>query len=68
MDVTIARLYEVEKTCPCCGDTFLTMPYDYQLFCNRCFPVVAKEVFKPENGNLTIKEVKEKIRNELGIV
>ena len=51
------------RTCLCCGEKFEIEPYINQDFCNRCFPIVVRETFKKENGNLTCEELKEKIRN-----
>ena len=51
------------RTCLCCGKKFEIEPYIDQDFCNGCFPIVVKETFKKENGNLTCKELREKIRN-----
>ena len=68
MGFEVSKIEEIEKVCLCCGQTFKAMPYVVQDFCNRCYPVVAREVFKPENGELTIEEIREKIRNELSII
>lgn len=42
---------------------FIIMPIIEQDFCDRCFPIVVRETFKKENGNLTCEELREKIKN-----
>ena len=36
--------------------------YEDRDFCNKCFPIVCREVFNKENDELTVAEVKEKIK------
>lgn len=56
------KITKQKRYCLCCGKSFETEPYIVQDFCNRCFPIVARETFKKENGNLTCKELIEKIK------
>lgn len=42
-------------------------PYEERDFCNKCFLVVCREVFDKSNDGLTVAEVKEKIKKELGV-
>ena len=36
--------------------------YEDRDFCNKCFPIVCREVFNKANDRMTVKEVKERIR------
>lgn len=55
----------IKKKCLCCGCEFSVSPLVIQDFCNRCYPVVAKEVFDKNNDNLTVEELKNKIKEKL---
>ena len=55
----------VKKNCVCCGEEMTLAPYEERDFCNKCFPVVCREVFDKANDGLTVAEVKEKIKKEL---
>ena len=57
----------VKKNCLCCGEEMTLEPYEERDFCNRCFPVVCREVFNKANDGLTVTEVKERIKKELDI-
>lgn len=64
--MTTAINIEPEKrTCLCCKNTFWIEPFIEQEFCNRCFPIVCREVFDKNNGSLTIEELKEKIQTKI---
>ena len=56
------KISKQKRYCLCCGKSFEVEHYIVQDFCNRCFPIVAKETFKKENGNLTCKELIKKIK------
>lgn len=61
-DIIIRPIEKIKKKCLCCGEEMEIFSYIEQDFCNRCFPVVCREVFNKANDKMTIKEVKEKIR------
>lgn len=52
------------RKCLNCGTEFLIHPYVEQDFCNNCFHVVCKAVFDKSNGNLTCKQLVEKLRGK----
>lgn len=66
--ITVAPILNEPRTCLCCGESFFVSPFIEQDFCCRCYVAVVKQVFNKENGNLTIKELKKKIKNELHCV
>ena len=59
----IMPIEKQNRKCLCCGKEFKVESFVEQDFCNRCFPIVVRETFKKENGNLTCEQLKEKIRN-----
>ena len=61
-DIVIRPIEKIKKKCICCGEEMEIFPYTEQDFCDRCFPIVCREVFNKENDGLTVVEVKEKIR------
>lgn len=61
-DIIIRPIEKVKKKCLCCGEEIEIFPYIEQDFCNRCFYIVCREVFNKENDDMTIEEVKEKIK------
>lgn len=66
--ITAAPILNESRTCLCCGEKFMVSPFIEQDLCCRCYLVVVKQLFNKENDNLTIKELKEKIKNELHCV
>lgn len=66
-DLVVMPLVKIKKKCLCCGKEMEIFPYEDQDFCNRCFPVVCREVFNKENDGLTVEEVKEKIQEYLAL-
>ena len=64
-DLIFVKEQMIKKNCLCCGREMNIPDTIEQDFCDRCYPVVCRETFNPENGNLTIKELREKIKNEL---
>lgn len=61
-NIVIRPIEKIKKKCLCCGEEMEIFPYTEQDFCDRCFPIVCREVFNKENDGLTVVEVKEKIR------
>ena len=61
----IMPINKVKKTCLCCGKQFEIFPYFIQDFCDRCYPIVCKEVFDNSNGKLTCKQLVDKIKKEI---
>ena len=66
-DIILNSIQKEYRKCLCCGKEFYVDSFIEQDFCNRCYPVVCKNVFDKANGNLTIKELKEKIKKEIEI-
>ena len=64
-DVVIRPIEKIKKKCLCCGEEMEIFPYTEQDFCDRCFPIVCREVFAKANDGMTIKEVKERIRRNI---
>lgn len=63
-----ARLnMKIKKKCLCCGCEFSVEPWIIKDFCDRCYPVVVKEVFDKNNDNLTVDQLKNKIKEKLTI-
>ncbi len=56
---------KIKKKCLSCGCEFSVSPLVMQDFCNRCYPVVAKEIFDRNNDNLTVEQLKNKIKEKL---
>ena len=48
--------------CKCCGNSFEDEWWSEQDFCNRCYPVLVRELFNPENDKLTCKEFVNKMK------
>ncbi len=65
--ISLTTTKKEERVCICCGETFYEYPYIDKEFCNKCYPVVIRNVFNKDNGNLTCSQVKDKIRKELGM-
>lgn len=66
-DIICRENMEIKKKCLCCGCEFSISPVIIQDFCNRCYPVVAKEVFDKNNDNLTVEQLKNKIKEKLNL-
>ena len=64
-DLIITNIEPVERYCLCCGKKIKVMPWETQEFCNSCYVISVKEIFKEENGNLTCQEMIKKIRAEV---
>lgn len=39
--------------------------YEYRDFCDRCFPIVCREVFNKANDGMTVEEIRERIRENI---
>ena len=61
-DVVIRPIERIKKKYLCCGNEMELFVYEDRNFCDRCFIIVCREVFKKANDGLTVAEVKEKIR------
>lgn len=61
-DIVARPMKKIKKKCLCCGKEMELKPYIEQDFCNRCFPIVCREVFNKVNDGMTVEEVKERIR------
>lgn len=66
-DIIAHNIMKIKKKCLCCGCEFTVYPWVIKDFCDRCYPVVAKEVFDRNNDNLTIEQLKNKIKEKLTI-
>ena len=64
-DSMIMPMAKIKKKCLCCGKEMEIFPYEEQDFCGRCFPVVCREVFNKANDELTVGEVRERIRRNV---
>ena len=60
--IEIQPIKKISKECLNCGTKFLIEPYVIQDFCNRCFLIVCKAVFDEANGDLTCKQLIEKLK------
>ena len=61
-DIVVRPIEKIKKKCLCCGEKMEIFPYTEQDFCDKCFPIVFREVFNKANDRMTVKEVKERIR------
>ena len=62
-DIVIRPIERIKKKCLCCGEEMELFIYEeYRDFCDRCFPIVCREVFNKANDGMTVEEVKERIR------
>lgn len=63
--VTARPVEKIKKNCLCCGKEMELELHEERDFCDRCFPVVCREVFNKANDGMTVEEVKEVIRKNL---
>lgn len=61
-DIVITSSKKIKKKCLCCENEMELFDYEDRDFCNKCFPIVCREVFNKANDRMTVKEVKERIR------
>ena len=59
------KVKDETRICKCCGEEFTVPSFVESEFCNRCYPIVVKELFNPENDKLTCKEFVEKMKNKV---
>lgn len=64
-NLVVRPIEKIKKRCLCCGNEMELFLYEDKDFCDRCYIIVCKEVFNKENGDLTIKEVRERIKRKL---
>ena len=60
-DIVVRPIEKIKKKCLCCGKEMEIFPYVEQDFCNRCFPIVCREVFNKANDDITPKSFGEKV-------
>ncbi|MBO7518622.1 MAG: hypothetical protein J6T31_05880 [Methanobrevibacter sp.] len=61
----IPAIRKEKRNCLCCGKQFEVEPFIIKDFCNRCYPIVCKEVYDESNGKLTCKQLVDKINKEI---
>lgn len=61
----IMPIERIKKKCLCCGNEMELFIYEDRDFCDRCFPIVCREVFNKANNDMTVKEIKERIRRTI---
>lgn len=61
-DIVIRPIEKIKKKCLCCSKEMELFVYEDRDFCDRCFPIVCREVFNKANDGMTVEEVKERIR------
>ena len=59
---------KIKKNCICCGKEMELKLYEERDFCDRCFTIVCREVFNKVNDNMTVEEVKERIKRSEGVL
>lgn len=64
-DVVVRPIEKIKKKCLCCGNEMEIFPYEEQDFCDRCFPIVCREVFNKVNNDMTVKDVRERIKRSI---
>lgn len=61
-DIVIRPIERIKKKCLCCGKEMELFVYEDRDFCDKCFVIVCREVFNKANNDMTVKEIKERIR------
>ena len=61
-DIIIRPIEKIKKKCLCCNKEMEIFPYEERDFCDKCFPIVCREVFNKANDGMTVKEIRERIR------
>lgn len=65
-DLIIRPIEKIKKKCLCCGKEMELFIYEeYRDFCDRCFPIVCREVFNKANDGMTVKEIRERVRRNI---
>ena len=67
-NIVISKYPKEIRRCKCCGNSFDVESYIEQDFCDRCYPIIVRELFNRENNKLTckefIKKMKAKVKEE----
>lgn len=64
-DFFVSPIVKIKKKCICCSKEMEILPYEDRDFCDKCFVTVCREFFNKENDNMTVMEVREKIKRNL---
>lgn len=64
-DIVVMSMEKIKRKCLCCGEEMELFIYEDRDFCDRCFPIVCREVFNKANNDLTVKEVRERIKRSI---
>jgi hypothetical protein len=64
-DLVFMPIEKIKKNCLCCGQEIEVFLYEVRDFCDRCFPIVCREVFNKANDGMTVKEVRERIKRSI---
>ena len=66
--IKVYPMYPTKINCKCCDKDIVIgenwSPEDIPFLCDDCYIKHVKELFNPENENLTIEQFKEKMRND----
>ena len=65
IDIVVRPMEKIKKKCLCCNKEMELEIYEEQDFCDRCFPIICREVFDKANDRMTVEEVKERIRRNI---
>ena len=64
-DIVVMPMTKIKKKCLCRGKEMELFIYEDRDFCDRCFLIVCREVFNKANDNMTVKEIKERIKRSI---
>ena len=64
-ELIVGPIEKIKKKCLCCGEEMELFVYENRDFCDRCFYIDCRKVFKKANDRMTVKEVKERIRRNI---
>lgn len=64
-NLVVSKYPKETRKCKCCGNSFEVGWYIEQDICDRCYPILVRELFNPENGKLTCKEFVKKMKKEV---
>lgn len=66
--VKVYPMYPTKINCKCCGKDIVIgenwSSEDIPFLCDDCYVKHVREFFNPENENLTVKQFREKMRND----
>ena len=54
-DIVVRPMEKIKKKCLCCSKEMKIFIYEDRDFCDRCFPVVCREVFSKGNDGMTVE-------------